>query len=174
MGENRPSHRRVLQFLLPEVPISPGGLPSSLRLLTPEGQSTPLTSPERNRVSVITPTPGGPATPSLEWDTFQEVREEQEGTLLRGIQRLESVTDPNLLEAIQIPIVSTDVSSFESCALEESLVEVFARAESVKSIVMSGPDMEADREEIELLIDDAEGQIELNPGQVGEHQEEAG
>ena len=41
--------------------------------------------------------------------------------------------------------------------------EVFARAEAVKSIVMSGPDMEADREEIELVIDDAEGQIELNP-----------
>ena len=41
--------------------------------------------------------------------------------------------------------------------------QVFATAEAVKSIVMSGPDMETDREEIELVIDDAEGQIELNP-----------
>ena len=72
-------------------------------------------------MSVITPTPVGPATPSLEWETFPEVREEQERTLLEGILRLGSVTDPNLLEAIQIPIVSTDVSSFESCPLEEGL-----------------------------------------------------
>ena len=70
VGEDRPSHRRVLQFLLPQVPRSPGGQPSSLRLLTPEGNSTPLTSPTRCPVSVITPTPGGLATPSLEWDKF--------------------------------------------------------------------------------------------------------
>ena len=160
VGENRPSHRRVLQFLLPGVPRSPGGLPSSLRVLTPAGQSTPLTSP--TRVSVITPTPGGPATPSLEWD-YSEVREEQEESLLGGIRRLQSGTDPNLLEAVQIPIVSTDVSSFESCGVEESLDEVFARASAIKSIVMSAPDMNADREEIENLIDGAEADIEVNP-----------
>ena len=160
VGENRPSHRRVLQFLLPEVPRSPGGLPSSLRVLTPAGQSTPLTSPIQ--VSVITPTPGGPATPSLEWD-YSEVREDQEVSLIGGIRRLESATDPNLLEAIHIPIVSTDVSSLESGGVEESLEEVFARASLVKSTVMSAPDMDAERKEIKRLISGAQAEMEVNP-----------
>ena len=68
-----------------------------------------------------------------------------------------------MLEAVQIPIVSTDVSSFESCGVEESLEEVFARASAIKSIVMSAPDMNADKEEVERLIDNAEALIEMNP-----------
>ena len=114
-------------------------------------------------MSVITPTPGGPATPSLEWDTFLEVREDQEGTLVEGIQRLQSATDPNLLDSRSIPIVSTDVSSFESCGEEENLAEVFARASLVKSIVMSTPDMEAEREQIKHLVHVAEAKMEVNP-----------
>ena len=75
----------------------------------------------------------------------------------------DSLTDPYLLEASHIPIVSTDVSSFESCGVGESLEEVFSRASAIKSIVMSAPDMEADKEEIELLIDEADGLMEMNP-----------
>ena len=113
-------------------------------------------------MSVITPTPGGPATPSLEWD-YSEVREEQEVSLLGGIRRLESATDPNLLEAIHIPIVSTDVSSLESGGEEDSLEEVFARASLVKSTVMSAPDMDAERRVIKNLVMGAQADMEVNP-----------
>ena len=41
--------------------------------------------------------------------------------------------------------------------------EVFARAASVKSIVMSAPDMEAERREIKTLIAGAEADMEMNP-----------
>ena len=39
------------------------------------------------------------------------------------------------------------------------------RASSIKSIVMLTPDMDADREEIELLNDEADGQMDLNPAE---------
>ena len=45
--EKRTLHRQILQLLRPEVPTSPRNQPSSLRLLTPLGHSTPLTSPTR-------------------------------------------------------------------------------------------------------------------------------
>ena len=46
--------------------------------------------------------------------------------------------------------------------------EVFARASAIKSIVMSAPDMDPDREEIENLIDGAKADMEVNPVEVME------
>ena len=43
--------------------------------------------------------------------------------------------------------------------MEKSLEEVFVRASSIKSIVISGPDME----EIESLIDGVEAEMDVNP-----------
>ena len=72
------------------------------------------------------------------------------------------MTYPNLLKACHIPIVYTDVPPFKSCGVEKSLDEASVIASSIKSIVMSGQDIEADMEEIEELIATAETRMEVN------------
>ena len=122
--EDRTSHRQVLQFLRPEVPSSPGNQPSSMRLLTPVGHSTPLTNPTRCPTRVITPNPAAVVTPSLEWDPLHECVEfvERE-SLLGGIQKLPrpSETNPNLLEVNHTEAVSAEESSIEFLDVDKSL-----------------------------------------------------
>jgi hypothetical protein len=91
--EHIPEIRRLgsllhLEERKPNVPVSPAGLRSSLRLLTPVGHSTPLSSPTKCPTSVITPNPAFAPSPSLEWVVSEVglvgVRREQ----LSGIERL--------------------------------------------------------------------------------------
>ena len=60
----------------PAVPFSPAtGLATSLRVLAPAGQSTPLSSPRRCPTLVITPNPQfsqSSEQASLEWDNLTE------------------------------------------------------------------------------------------------------
>jgi hypothetical protein len=80
---------------------------TSIRLLTPVGHSTPLSSPTKCPTSVIIPNPAFAPSPSLEWDVSEVglvgVMREQ----LSGIERLRaggeerrkpSATNPNYLE----------------------------------------------------------------------------
>ena len=134
-----------------EVPHSlEGETDSSPCLLTPRGQSTPLTSPTGTPVPVIT------LTPSLEWDTscLQDPFSGGQSDLL-GIHRLSdrksSGTDPNLLDNNKIPIVSTDISSL-SISLDTSFLRLVETAGNISSIVdqdtVRAPTMESEAEEI--------------------------
>ena len=104
----------------PGVPASPAGLASSLRVLEPAGQSTPVSSPARGPTRVITPNPSFLQPQSLEWDNLHEglignpVRTGPlEGIDSLGWRKRASVTNPNLLEEGITALVSTDCSSLD-------------------------------------------------------------
>ena len=131
-------HRASLPSLSdrqPSVPLSPvTGLATSLKVIEPAGQSTPVSLPTRCPTPVIKPNPHFSYQQSLEWDSLGERlvgRRSGEGSLL-GIGQLESnfkkasATNPNLLDESDIALVSTDCS-----AREDSLEEVFEGAGNI-------------------------------------------
>ena len=149
-----------------EVPHSlEGETGSTPCLLTPRGQSTPLSSPTGTPVPVIT------FTPSLEWDTscLQDPFSGGQSDLL-GIHRLSdrksSDTDPNLLDSNKIPIVSTDTSSL-SITLDSSFIKLVEPAGNLSSIVdqvtVRSPTMESEAKEIMGEIDAVMGVMECCP-----------
>ena len=149
-----------------EVPHSlEGEAGSAPCLLTPRGQSTPLSSPTGTPVPVIT------FTPSLEWDTscLQDPFSGGQSDLL-GIHRLSdrksSDTDPNLLDSNKIPIVSTDTSSL-SISLDSSFLKLVESAGHLSSIggqdTVRAPTMESEAEEIMGEVDAVMGMMEGYP-----------
>ena len=107
----------------PTIPLSPlVGLGNSFQVIIPNSQSTPVSSPTKGpKTPVITPNPYfTPAHQSYVWDNAGEELigvEREAATLISGVNRLGSETNPYLLDDCQIPVVSTDSSSL-SCSGE--------------------------------------------------------
>ena len=142
----------------PTVPISPAGQVSSLRVLEPAGQSTPLSSPTRCPTAVITPNPHFSQPQSLEWDNLGEnligysVRE-----LLAGVEKLDedirrkvSARNSNLLEEGRIAVVST-----ESSSLEDINSEVFGAAGNIWAEEMADTGFNSDINKLLEIEQDA-------------------